>query len=102
MELLLLLLFLLFVLLVCGIGFFISQRRQAAIRDSIVPGNYVFKNDVDNPFRTEYDYAKVHEVKNGWVKYTFTLNDDVSALSMRSKRVEAFAELYIHYPFDKD
>lgn len=87
--------------LIALIGGIVSIRSQRKAMASIAPGVYIFQNEVDNPFRTEYDYVRVHEVKDGWVKYTFTPSNDPNGPA-RSKKLSAFAEIYVRYPFEEE
>lgn len=91
-------LFWLMVTIVCTVALVVSKKREA--KDAaITPGNYILKSQVSNPFRDEYDYAKVHEVKDGWVLYSYTMKPGGT---MYSETVRYFSNLYTHYPFSEE
>lgn len=87
----------------------LSQRNAEKIKAAketealkiIVPGVYISSYDVDNPFVDDYDYVRVHEVKDGWVRYTFTREvNPPPYVTMRSMKAEHFAEQYSPYSLD--
>lgn len=74
-----------------------DAKLSAAIAN-IAPGVYIRSSQVDNPFRTEYDYVTVMEVKDGWVKYHYT-KKSYDYMNEYSEKVERFARTYSPYPF---
>lgn len=78
-----------------------EKKRNAEEIAAIAPGVYIWKNEIDNPFMNEYDYIRVYEVKDGWVRYTFTRADrSADASAMRSITGERFIRIYVRHPFD--
>ena len=74
--------------------------EQKAIA-TLAPGVYVLKSEIDNPFIHKYDYVRVYEVKDGWVRYSFTSADrSADASAMRSTKSDGFIRLYAPHPFD--
>ena len=73
-----------------------SERtvEQNAIA-ALAPGIYALKSEIDNPFIGKYDYVRVYEVKDGWVRYSFTRADrSADASAMRSTESDRFNRLY--------
>lgn len=78
-----------------------EQKKAAEAIAALAPGVYVHKSEIDNPFMHEYDYVRVYEVKDGWVRYTFTRADrSANASAMRSTKADRFIRIYVRHPFD--
>lgn len=78
-----------------------EQKKTAEAIAALAPGVYVRKSEIGNPFINEYDYIRVYEVKDGWVRYTSTRADrSADASAMRSIESECFIRLYARQPFD--
>ena len=73
----------------------VNKKKKIA---NIAPGVYIRSSQVDNPFRTEYDYVTVMEIKDGWVKYHYT-KKPYNYMNEYSEKVERFARTYSPYPF---
>lgn len=78
-----------------------EQKKTAEAIAALAPGVYVRKSEIGNPFIDEYDYIRVYEIKDGWVRYTSTRADrSADASAMRSIKSESFIRLYVRQPFD--
>lgn len=75
-----------------------KHAEFAAVVANVKPGVYIRSSQVDNPFRTEYDYVTVMEIKDGWVKYHYT-KKPYDYMTEYSEKVERFARTYTPYPF---
>ena len=76
-----------------------SAKETEALK-AIAPGVYISSYQVDNPFVDDYDYVRVHEVKDGWVRYTYTRELNPRHATMRSMKAKHFVGQYSPYPFD--
>jgi hypothetical protein len=77
-----------------------DEKDRAKVRASIKPGKYVSYRDARNILTTDYSYVTVLEVKDGWVKYVYTLNPSKDARPY-SMMLNIFIDHYIPYPFEK-
>ena len=79
----------------------IKSAKETEALKAIAPGVYINSYQVDNPFVDDYDYVRVHEVKDGWVRYTYTREANPPPYAtMRSMKAEHFTEQYSSYSFD--
>lgn len=78
-----------------------EEKKTAKAIAALAPGVYIRKSEIGNPFINEYDYIRVYEVKDGWVRYTSTRADrSAYASTMRSIKSEDFIRLYARQSFD--
>lgn len=78
----------------------IKSAKETEALKAIAPGVYINSYQVDNPFVDDYDYVRVHEVKDGWVRYTYTREANPRHATMRSMKAKQFVGQYSPYPFD--
>ena len=70
-----------------------DYREKSKALATLAPGPYVRKSMLNNPFFDEYNYVTVLEVKDGWVKYHYTL-DAKRNTSHHSDKAENFVCTY--------
>lgn len=70
-------------------------RKQKSLA-SLAPGAYIRTSMLGNPFLDPYNYVNVIEVKNGWVKYKYTLDNDPHRSEHHSKATD-FVSTYTRY-----
>lgn len=67
-------------------------------RDSMRPGLYVCNSQSGNPWAENLDFIYIHEVKNGWVRYTIGKYPNLTGYTdFRSSSVEYILDLYTPY-----
>lgn len=78
-----------------------EKKKTAEAMAALAPGVYIRKSEIDNPFIDEHDYVRVYEVKDGWVRYSFTRADrSADADAMRSAKSDIFIKMYVRHASD--
>lgn len=72
-----------------------DYREKSKALATLAPGPYVRKSMLNNPFIDEYNFVTVLEVRDGWVKYHYTLDTNRN-MSHHSDKAENFVGTYTH------
>ena len=73
-----------------------DEREKSKAIATLAPGPYVRKSMLNNPFIDKYNFVTVLEVRDGWVKYHYTLDTNRN-MSHHSDKAENFVGTYTHY-----